>query len=501
MPNAAIYARYSSQAQRSESIEQQIDACRKWCAANSYDITRIYHDDARSGRSVVGRDEFLRMVDDAKLGGFSVVVVYKLDRFARDRYDAAVYRRKLRDCGVEVKSAMENIPDGPEGRLMESLMEGVAEWYSADLSQKTLRGMRSNAEKCMANGVPVFGYDVGEDGKYVINDAQANIVRQTYRWWIQGVDSVEIGKRVCAAGFVTAMGRKPGRQWARSIIHDERYIGVYHWDDVRIEGGMPQIVDAETWRVANSRRRATHAPKRTHDYPLVGRIYDRETGLPMTGYSAVSRGREYTYYSANVGSRHLLAPQDAVEDAVTRAVSQIMKTATAIDAVIEYVEQIRSHADDLPEVAGARETLARSKRAMRNLRAAIAQLDEESPTTRDMLISDLIEHERNARFAQSVIERAADGMPTADEIRDLMAHIMEECTPTELMEHCVGCVVVDRAERAVIVSLPILGNKKALNPTSEFSAVSVWLPSEVLGSNDFAFVPYERGILLFHRVA
>ena len=97
------------------------------------------------------------MVDDARLGTFEAVIVYKLDRFARDRYDAAMYRKRLRDLGVEVKSAMENIPDGPEGRLLEAVIEGVAEWYSADLSQKTLRGMRANAERCMANGVPVFG--------------------------------------------------------------------------------------------------------------------------------------------------------------------------------------------------------------------------------------------------------------------------------------------------------------------------------------------------------
>lgn len=501
MPNAAIYARYSSQAQRAESIEQQVHICEDWCKRNGYEVVAIYHDDAKSGRSTERRDQFLQMVDDAKLGEFTAVVVYKLDRFARDRYDAAVYRRRLRDCGVEVKSAMENIPDGPEGRLMESLMEGVAEWYSADLSQKTLRGMRSNAEKCMANGVRVFGYNVGDDGRYVVNAGQAEVVRKIFRWWIEGVGAPEIGRRVASLGHVTASGRKPGRQWAHSIIHDERYVGTYHWDDVRVENGMPAIVDVETWTMANRRTRATTAPNRSHAYPLVGRIYDRETGQPMTGYSARSRGNEYTYYSVNVGTKHLLAPQAEVEDAVVRAVSQVMRTTTAIDAVVEYADTIREHVEDLPEVASARETLARSKRAVRNLRAALAQLEDDSDVTRGILLEDLRDYETNARFAQSVIDRATEELPSAEEVRDLMENILEECTPAEIIEHCVGCVVVDRAERAVIVSLPILGNKKALNPTSEFSAVSVWLPAEVLGSNTFAFVPYERGLVLFQRVA
>ena len=128
MRSAAIYARYSSHAQREESIDQQVAACRSWCAANGYHVAAVYADEARSGRSTDGREKFLATVVDARRGEWSAVVVYKLDRFARDRYDAAIYRRRLRDAGVAGRSAMENIPDGPEGRLLEEVVEGVAEW-------------------------------------------------------------------------------------------------------------------------------------------------------------------------------------------------------------------------------------------------------------------------------------------------------------------------------------------------------------------------------------
>ena len=243
--NAAIYARYSSHAQREESIDQQVEVCRAWCASQGHDVVAVYADEHRSGRSTEGRENFLRMVDDAKRGEWQLVVVYKLDRFARDRYDAAIYRKRLRDAGVEVRSAMENIPEGPEGRLLEAVVEGVAEWYSADLAQKTLRGMRHNAERCMANGVQVFGYAI-VNGTYAIDERQAAIVRRVFAEWAEGIPAAHIARRLADEGVRTARGRVPKKDWPSAIVHDERYLGTYVWGDVRVEGGMPRIVsDAE----------------------------------------------------------------------------------------------------------------------------------------------------------------------------------------------------------------------------------------------------------------
>ena len=489
----AIYARYSSIAQRSESIGQQVDVCRAWCERMGHEVVAVYHDDAKSGRSTEGREQFMRMVDDAATGAFDLVLVYKLDRFARDRYDAAIYRKRLRDRGVEVKSAMESIPDGPEGVLLESVITGVAEWYSADLSQKTIRGMRDNATRCMANGVRVFGYDVGEDGRYVENPAEGEMVRRIFRWWVEGVTSPEIGRRVFAEGFTNAVGRRPGKEWARRVVHDERYLGVYIWDDVRVDGGMPQIVDVELWSAAQRRHRATAAPNRTHAYPLVGRIFDRETGRPMSGYSAVSKGRWYTYYAVNVGTRHHIVRQELVEDAVVRAVAHVVKSASVVDAVVDAAERAREHGSDSPEVAQARRTWAEARRAVRNLTAALSQLDDEDTLTREPIIEALQERQIQAKFAQSVIDRAAAEAPSPEQVRTAMQNLTAFCTPAEIMEHAVGCVVVDRAEHAVIVTLPILGKQKAPNPDVEFSAVMSWLPSLPLGSNAYAWriTPYE----------
>ena len=173
MTTAAIYARFSSSRQREESIEDQVRVCRARIASEGWGMGPVYTDEARSGTGASGRPGFLRMVDEAQRGAFDVLVVYKLDRFSRNRYDSAVYRAKLRKAGVEVVSATEGVPDGPEGIILNSVLEGMAEYYSANLAQNVMRGMEGNALKCKHNGVRVFGYEDGADGLYHVDEREA----------------------------------------------------------------------------------------------------------------------------------------------------------------------------------------------------------------------------------------------------------------------------------------------------------------------------------------
>ncbi len=145
---AVIYARYSSHNQRDVSIEQQVKADREYAERLGLKVITVYADRALTGTND-NRPEFQRMIEDAKKRIFSYVIVYSLDRFARDRYDSVVYKRQLKECGVRVLSAMENIGDDPTGVLMESLLEGLAEYYSKELAAKIRRGLNDNAEKCL----------------------------------------------------------------------------------------------------------------------------------------------------------------------------------------------------------------------------------------------------------------------------------------------------------------------------------------------------------------
>ena len=142
-----IYARYSSDNQREESIEGQIRENTAFAEKNGIVIVGHYIDRAVSAKTD-NRPEFQRMICDSAKKTFDVVIVWKLDRFSRNRYDSAKYKAALKKNNVRVVSATEAISEGAEGIILESVLEGMAEYYSADLAEKVTRGLTENAWKC-----------------------------------------------------------------------------------------------------------------------------------------------------------------------------------------------------------------------------------------------------------------------------------------------------------------------------------------------------------------
>ena len=143
MKTAVIYARYSSDTQTEQSIEGQLRVCQEYAQRNQIIIVDTYIDRAMSGTND-NRKDFQRMLHDSDRKAWDYVIVYKLDRFSRNKYEMAMHKKTLRDNGVKILSAMENIPDTPEGIILESLLEGMAEYYSAELLQKVLRGLNES---------------------------------------------------------------------------------------------------------------------------------------------------------------------------------------------------------------------------------------------------------------------------------------------------------------------------------------------------------------------
>ena len=180
MKNAVIYARFSSHAQNEQSIEGQLAECHAFAERNGLQIRHEYIDRALTG-TTDKRPEFLRMIEDSKRKGFQFVIVYQLDRFARNRYDSATYKAKLKKNGVRVLSAKENITDDASGILIEGVLESMAEYYSAELSQKVKRGIAITASKCkfFGGGIPL-GYKVDEEKRFIINEETAPIVKQMF---------------------------------------------------------------------------------------------------------------------------------------------------------------------------------------------------------------------------------------------------------------------------------------------------------------------------------
>ncbi len=178
--NAVIYARYSSDNQREESIEGQLRECLSYAEKNNLKIVNHYIDRAFSARTD-DRPAFRQMIQESEKKEFSIILVWKLDRFSRDRYDSAYYKHQLKKNGVRVLSATENISEGPEGIILESMLEGMAEYYSAELAVKVRRGQQENALKCRSNGgVLPLGYCVSKDHTFEIVPEKAAIVREIF---------------------------------------------------------------------------------------------------------------------------------------------------------------------------------------------------------------------------------------------------------------------------------------------------------------------------------
>lgn len=239
---AVIYARYFSDSQREESIEGQLRECTAYCMKNDITILRTYIDRALSAKTD-NRPNFQRMIKDSTKGLFDTVIVWKLDRFARNRYDSAKYKVQLKKYGAKALSATENISDGPEGIILESLLEGMAEYYSAELAKKVIRGHTENALKCKYNGgTPTFGYKIDEDRHYQLDPRTAPVVLEVFTMYDQGKTMKEIRDYLNSKGVTTVRGKKIDLNFVVAVLHNRKYIGEYRYREIVTPGGIPAIV-------------------------------------------------------------------------------------------------------------------------------------------------------------------------------------------------------------------------------------------------------------------
>ncbi len=220
--NVVIYARYSSHSQTEQSIEGQIKACEAHAQQNGYTIIAQYIDRAISGTAAENRPEFQQMSVDRARHQFEAILVYQLDRFARNRYDSATYKARLKKNGVRVISARENITEDASGILMEAVLEGMAEYYSAELSQKVKRGMRINAEKGLITGGNIsFGYKI-ENKTLVLNEETAPFVKEIFAMYLQHKTMAEITQYLNNHQLLTARGKHFDKNSIRRILINQR---------------------------------------------------------------------------------------------------------------------------------------------------------------------------------------------------------------------------------------------------------------------------------------
>lgn len=382
MEKAVIYARYSSSGQREESIEGQIRECRQYAERAGIRVIGEYADKALTGTNDK-RPSFQRMIRDSAKGQFTIVIVWKYDRFARNRYDSAIYKARLKKNGVRLLSAKEGIPDGPEGILLESMMEGYAEYYSANLSQNVKRGLYENAlqRKSLGGHIP-FGFRLSAEKSLEPDPATAPIVRRIYEEYAAGKPAAEICRDLNAEGYRTAQGNKFGRNSVPQTVRNERYKGVYAYADIRDETAIPAIVSKELWEEANRIREKHHeapASKKTDGgFLLTGKLFCGLCGAPMTGDGGTSKtGKVYSYYTC-ANRRHHNCPQKRVpkewiEDAIVNALVSVTHSDKLINAFADRFMQWQEEQSDKDTIKQISSAIRKNKTAYANTLSLVDQ--------------------------------------------------------------------------------------------------------------------------------
>ena len=401
--DVSLYLRFSSERQREQSIEGQLRDCRTFCKLNSYRITAIYVDRATTARKdVEKRVHFQEMIRDSEKKPWEYVVVWKLDRFARNRTDSALFKFRLRKNGVKVISATENISEKPEGIILEAVLEGMAEFYSADLSQKITRGMRESALKCHSIGGHVpLGYKI-EDHKLVINPATAHIVREAFELYANGETVADICRMFNTKGYRTAKGVEFNRNSFKSMFRNKRYIGVYTYKDIEMEGGVPAIIDKELFETVSRRlSKNAEAPARGKakvDYLLAGKLFCGHCGGSMNGESGTSRtGVVHNYYTCYTRKRkHACEKKPLKKEWIEYIVAQDAMELLTDDTIQELADMAISQTEkDLRENTRIPELTER----MKETESGIANITNaiEKGIASDALMNRLVELEKEKK--------------------------------------------------------------------------------------------------------
>ena len=261
MKTGVIYCRYSSDSQTEQSIEGQLRVCNEYAKSNDIVILDTYIDRAMTGTND-NRPDFQRMIKDSAKKSFDVVLVYKFDRFSRNKYETAIHKKTLKDNGVKVISAMEYIPDSPEAIILESMLEGYAEYYSAELSQKVKRGMRETRSKGnFTGGFIIYGYKV-ENHKVVIDEEKAETVKYIFEQYAIGVYVKDIIKALTSKGIYNR-GKPFARNTVYNILKNEKYAGIYRYNGEVFTNIYPQIVPQETYDIVRKKIDSNHYGKRS----------------------------------------------------------------------------------------------------------------------------------------------------------------------------------------------------------------------------------------------
>ena len=484
---AAAYARYSSDNQRDESIDAQLRAIHEYADKHGIIIVCEYIDRAKSGTND-DRENFQRMLYDSKFQEFSMLLVHKLDRFARNRHQSAIHRNELKQNGVRVVSVLEAFDDSPESDLLEGFLETLNDYYSKNLSREVMKGLKENALACKhTGGWAPLGYKVGADKRLEIDPDEAPYVKFIFKSIAEGWTYSEVIAELNKMGAKTRTGKTFGKNSIYSILRNEKYTGVYMFnqstskdirgkrnshtkkdaaDIIRIEGGVPAIIDKELFNavqvVLDNRRPLDRTkPFAKEVYLLSGKVYCAKCGNTYCGNRMYKNNKLYVKYKCNTRSNRGSTccdnkdiNRDSLERFVLNLLSEVLFNKERIPAVIEqYNMLVRENSDSGKEEQKAmKRRIKEVERRISNLVAVIEETGSMALTSQlnakekeqAMLIQQLNEMERKneqIEISSEQIERffkRAKFMLAQGELPKLKHLINLFVERIEISENCVS---------------------------------------------------------------
>ena len=377
---AVIYARYSSDNQTEASIEGQLRECMEFAERTGIDVIENYIDRAFSAKSD-HRPEFQRMIKDSYKHAFDCIIVWKLDRFSRNRYDSAHYKTLLRKNGVKVISAMESISEGSEGILLESVLEGMAEYYSAELAEKVVRGMKENALKGISNGGQVtFGYKVNEERRYERDEVNAPIVEEIFTMYADGKTIKQIVDYLDAKQVRTSRGGKINFNAVQRMLSNRKYIGEYKFRDVIMPHAIPALVPDDLFEKVQKKlvknKKAPAQRKAEDEYLLTLKLFCGKCGAHMVGESGMGTSRIYRYYKcANTKKVHTCdkkpVRKEWIEDLAVKKALEILNDEKLISYLTDRIYVLQGQEN--PRIPNLKAQLEDTQKRIGNIMDAIEQ--------------------------------------------------------------------------------------------------------------------------------
>ena len=404
------YARYSSNNQREESIDAQLRAIEEYAKQNNMLIIKTYIDRAMSGTKD-DRPQFMQMIMDSKKKIFDAVIVHKLNRFSRNKYDAAKYKHKLQRNNVKLLSVLERLDDSPESTVMESLLMGMAEYESKNLAREVMKGSLENARTCRHNGgLPPLGYSVDPKTQlYLINEETAPIIRFIFESYINGRGYNDIVSELNKKGLKTSKGNKFTVSTVRDILKNEKYIGTYTYNKaeaknvdgkrnshrsknedqiIKIENGMPAIIDKkdfeEVKRIMDRNKKIHNTFNAKEVYLLSGLVQCGECGSKMNGnisyyknngeklryimYRCTAKAGETKEHTKSIG-------RDILEEYILTEMERVIFSDTAINYLVKELSKFyNSKSKQMQdELKFTKNKLSKIEKDIENILLAVAE--------------------------------------------------------------------------------------------------------------------------------